>query len=165
MVCRAILFRGILITNPTNHGRDGSVVEYKQGLVNKSRYHEQLEEEFLSTSPNEPGPDPIQPDPFVVDESAVRHWSDYNRVDYHPRSIHKLPDLPDWDLGMGDWVAGKEMFDKYNNQVNRTLGVVVVAPYSFVLGWVFTDGRLREVFCRGMRLAPGSSFLEPVRSV
>jgi len=76
----------------------------------------------------------------VVDESTIRYWSDYNRVDYHPRSIQKLPDLLDWDLGMGDWAAGKEEFDKYNNQVNRFLEGVVTMPYPSVLGWVFIDG-------------------------
>ncbi|KAF9644227.1 tubulin nucleotide-binding domain-like protein [Thelephora ganbajun] len=95
---------------------DGSIVEYKQDLVEKSRYHEQLEEELLFSAPSGSEPDPTQPDPSVVDESTVRYWSDYNRVDYHPRSIQKLPDLPDWDLGMGDWMAGKETFDRYNNQ-------------------------------------------------
>jgi hypothetical protein len=109
-----------LIANPTIRGRYGNVAEYKRGLVDKSRYREQLEEELLFTSPGEPRPGPGQPDPFAVDESTVRYCSDYNRVDYHPRSIQKLPDLPDWDLGMGDWAAGKETFDKYNNQVNSS---------------------------------------------
>ena len=107
-----------LTVNPTIHGRDGNVVEYKRGPVGKSRYHEQLEEELLFASLNKPELDPTQPDPFVVEESTVRHWSDYNRVDYHPRSIQKLPDLPDWDLGVGDWVTGKETFDKENNQAS-----------------------------------------------
>jgi hypothetical protein len=117
MVRRAVL-RVVFTTNLTIYGRDGSVIEYKRGLVDRSRYHEQLEEELLFTSPYDPELGPLQPDPFVVEESTVRYWSDYNRVDYHPRSIQKLPDLPDWDLGMGDWAAGKETFDKCNNQVN-----------------------------------------------
>ena len=115
-----------LTTNPTTHGRDGNIVEYKRGPVGQSRYHEQLEEELLSASPNKPGSDPTQPDPFAVDESTVRYWSDYNRVDYHPRSIQKLPDLPDWDLGMEDWATGKETFDKQNNQVSCSLEGVVM---------------------------------------
>ena len=141
----------------TNHDRDGSVLEYKQDPVHKSRYQEQLEEEILFASPDEP--DPTQPDPFAVDESTVRYWSDYNRVDYHPRSIQKLPDLPDWDLGTEDWVTGKETFEQCNNQVNCSLGGVIVTSYSSVLGWTFIDGRFREVVCGGMRLAPGSSLL------
>lgn len=116
---------------PINCGRDGSVVEYKQDPVDESRYREQLEEELLFTSPNEPESVPT-PDPFAVDESTVRYWSDYNRVDYHPRSIQRLPDLPDWDLGMGDWVAGKETFDKYNNQVSCYPDCAVVTSYSSI---------------------------------
>lgn len=129
MVRRAIFCGVISTANPTNHGRNGSVVEYKQDPINKSRYQEQLEEELLSMYPNKLEPEPTHPDPFVVDESTVRYWSDYNRVDYHPRSIQKLPDLPDWDLGTGDWASGKEEFDKYNNQVNRFLEGVITKPY------------------------------------
>ena len=129
MVRRAIFCGVISTANPKNHGRNGSVVEYKQDPINKSRYQEQLEEELLSMYPNKLEPEPLHPDPSVVDESTVRYWSDYNRVDYHPRSIQKLPDLPDWDLGMGDWAAGKEEFDKYNNQVNRFLEGVITKPY------------------------------------
>ena len=106
------------------HGRNGRVVEYKQDLLDKSRYREQLEEELLFTSPNE-----LNPDPLAVDESTVRYWSDYNRVDYHPRSIQKLPDLSDWDLGMGDWAGGKETFDRYNNQVHRSLDGAVATRH------------------------------------
>ena len=124
-----------IIANPVVHGRDGRAVEYKQALVDKSRYHEQLEEENFLTSPNNPDPDPAQLDSFVVDESTVRYWSDFNRVDYHPRSIQKLPDLSDWDSGMGDWVAGKETSDKCNNQASRSLECVAVMPYP-----LFQDG-------------------------
>ena len=108
-------------------------MEYKRGTVGKSRYHEQLEEELLFTSPNKPEPVPTQPDLFAVDESAIRYWSDYNRIDYHPRSIQKLPDLPDWDLGVGDWVTGKETFDKENSQASLSaLGDAVTVPYPLV---------------------------------
>jgi hypothetical protein len=138
---RRPIFCGVTFTpGPTNYARDGSVVEYKHDPVDKSRYQEQLEEELLFAAPNEPEPEPTHPDPFVVDESTVRYWSDYNRVNYHPRSILKLPDLPDWDLGMGDWVAGKEEFDKYNNQANFSLEGVAATSYPSVLGWVFIDG-------------------------
>ena len=126
-----------IIANPVVHDRDGRAVEYKQALVDKSRYHEQLEEENFLTSPNnpDPDPDPVQLDSFVVDESTIRYWSDFNRVDYHPWSIQKLPDLSDWDSGMGDWVAGKETFDKCNNQASRSLECVAVMPYP-----LFQDG-------------------------
>ena len=120
------------------NGRGGGVAEYKHDLVDKSRYQEQLEEELLF---NGLEPDPTQPDPFVVEESTVRYWSDYNRVDYHPRSIQKLPDLPDWDLGIGDWVAGKETFEEYDNRVSFPLGWRGRGVLCFVfLGWEFIDG-------------------------
>ena len=140
MVRRAIFCGITFIANPANPSRGGSVVEYKQDPVDKSLYQEQLEEELLFASPNEPEPGPTQPDPFVVDESTVRYWSDYNRVDYHPRSIQKLPDLPDWDSGMGDWAAGKETFEGCNNQANCSPEGVIVMSYSSVLGWTFIDG-------------------------
>ena len=104
-----------LVTN-CDH-RAGGVVEYKQDPVEKSRYHVQVEEGLFASS-DEPCPDSTQLDPFAIDESAVQYWSDYNLVDYHPRSIQKIPDLLDWDRGMGDWVAGKETFRRYNKQVN-----------------------------------------------
>ena len=103
------------LTSPSVPGRSGSAVEYRQDLAGDSRYQELLEEELLFMPPDQ---NPIQSDLFLVDESTVRYWSDYNRVDYHPRSIQKLPDLFDWDSGMGDWSAGKEMFDQVNNKVN-----------------------------------------------
>ena len=138
---RRTIFYGVNFTkNSTNHDRAGKVVEYKQNPVDKSRYQEQLEEELLFTPSNGLESGPTHPDPFVVDESTVRYWSDYNRVNYHPRSIQKLPDLPDWDLGMGDWAAGKEAFDKYSNQVKGSLEGVVATSDSSVLGRVFIDG-------------------------
>jgi len=140
MVRQAIFYGVSFTTKPTNHGRAGSVIEYKQDPVNKSRYQEQLEEVLLFTPSNGLGSGPTHPDPFVVDESTVRYWSDYNRVNYHPRSIQKLPDLPDWDLGMGDWTAGKEAFDKYSNQVKGSLEGVIAMSDSSASGWVLTDG-------------------------
>lgn len=125
---RCGILAATLAMNLIGHTRDGGVVEYKQGLVEKSRYQEQLEEELIFASSNGPDPDSTQPDPFAVEESTVRYWSDYNRVDYHPRSIQKLPDLPDWDLGMTDWVAGRETFDGCNNQVSSSAVGVAVWP-------------------------------------
>ena len=124
-------------------------MEYKQDPIGKSRYQEQFEEELLFTAPNDPAPQPTQFDPLIVEESAVRYWSDYNRVNYHPRSIQKLPDLPDVDLGIGDWVAGREAFDKCNNQVNFSLEDVMMMSHS-LLGRIFIDGRFCEAFCRRM---------------
>ena len=54
--------------------------------------------------------------------------------------MQKLPDLPDWGLGNGDWTAGKETFDKYNNQVNISFMVAGVAPDLLFLGWTIIDG-------------------------
>ncbi|KAI0292754.1 tubulin domain-containing protein [Russula brevipes] len=48
--------------------------------------------------------------------SEVRYWSDYNRVYYLPRSIHKLPDLADWEITGGDWQGGKETFLRYDSE-------------------------------------------------
>ena len=43
----------------------------------------------------------------------MRFWSDYNRVYYHPRSLHALSDLPEWEANKGDWNFGKNTFEKY----------------------------------------------------
>jgi len=73
-------------------------------------------------------------DPFVVEESTVRTGLITNRVDYHPRRS-RASDLPDWDLGIGDWVAGKETFEEYDSRVSFPLGCVVRRLMLRLLGW------------------------------
>lgn len=49
-----------------------------------------------------------------VQESDVKFWSDYSRVNLHPRGVHRLPDLPDWEDMEGDWVNGADTFERYD---------------------------------------------------
>ena len=64
--------------------------------------------------PNQPDSEESSSVPPLV-ASDVRFWSDYNRVYYIPRSIHKLPNLADWETAEGDWRGGKETFLRYDS--------------------------------------------------
>jgi Tubulin domain len=94
--------------------RDGTVDEIRQERIPDIAYQNQLDEE-VEGDPAEAPPDPkesvIVP---PLGASDVRYWSDYNRVYYLPRSMHKLPDLADWEAEEGDWQGGKETFLRYN---------------------------------------------------
>ncbi|EMD35050.1 hypothetical protein CERSUDRAFT_107070 [Gelatoporia subvermispora B] len=74
----------------------GDVLEYRQAPIPKSKYHVRLEEGA--------------PDTAAPPASDIRCWSDYSRVDFHPRSLQKLPDHADWESLEGDWNAGREEF-------------------------------------------------------
>ena len=87
--------------------RSGETVEYRRDPIVRSDYHAQLDKEVSGRSPAE-GED------VHVKEDKVRYWSDYSRLFFHPRSLHRLPDPPDWEDTDGDWVAGTEMFQKYD---------------------------------------------------
>jgi hypothetical protein len=94
--------------------RDGTVDEIRQERIPDIAYQNQLDEE-VEEDPAEAPPDPkgnvvVPP----LGASDVRYWSDYNRVYYLPRSMHKLPDLADWEAEEGDWQGGKETFFRYN---------------------------------------------------
>ena len=92
--------------------RDGAVNEIRQERIPDVAYQAQLDEE-VDEDATEPPPDPEKS--FIVPPlraSDVRYWSDYNRVCYLPSSIHKLPDLADWEAEEGDWQGGKETFSR-----------------------------------------------------
>jgi Tubulin domain len=94
--------------------RDGTVDEIRHERIPDIAYQNQLDEE-VEEDPAEAPPDPKES--VVVPPlgaSDVRYWSDYNRVYYLPRSMHKLPDLADWEAEEGDWHGGKETFLRYN---------------------------------------------------
>lgn len=86
-------------------GRNGPVAEFKQNAIAKSDYQRRLEE-------GDPGDDESSAN-AAVKSQEVRFWSDYNRVYYHPRSLHALSDLPEWEANKGDWNYGKSTFQKY----------------------------------------------------
>lgn len=95
--------------------------EIQQDPIPDIAYQTQLDQETDDDS----GPHGAVPGqrPYIEKNSAVpplvasdvRYWSDYNRVYYIPRSIHKLPDLADWETAEGDWQAGKESFLRYDS--------------------------------------------------
>ena len=98
--------------------RDGAVDEIHQDPIPDIAYQTQLDEEADEDAV--PGPpdserrSPIAAVPPLL-ASDVRYWSDYNRVHYLPRSIHKLPDLADWEAAGGDWQGGKDAFLRYDS--------------------------------------------------
>ncbi|KAH8996757.1 tubulin nucleotide-binding domain-like protein [Lactarius akahatsu] len=93
---------------------DGGVDEIYQDHISDGLYQTQLDEEIeedVAVAPPEPQRSTVVP-PLCA--SDVRYWSDYDRVYHLPRSIHKLPDLADWEAAEGDWRAGKEAFLRYD---------------------------------------------------
>ena len=53
--------------------------------------------------------------PHLDFASETRYWSDYDRVYYHPRSLQRLPDIPDYENAEGDWQGSLETFTKFND--------------------------------------------------
>jgi hypothetical protein len=98
--------------------RDGAVDEIQHDPIPDIAYQTQLDQETDEDSDAHAALLGHQPDPSAVPPlvaSDVRYWSDYNRVYYIPRSIHKLPDLADWETAEGDWQGGKETFLRYDS--------------------------------------------------
>lgn len=100
--------------------RDGAVDEIHQDPIPDIAYQTRLDEEadedavVLGGSPDSERRSPVAAVPPLL-ASDVRYWSDYNRVHYLPRSIHKLPDLADWEAAGGDWQGGKDTYLRYDS--------------------------------------------------
>ncbi|KAJ8522249.1 hypothetical protein ONZ45_g1153 [Pleurotus djamor] len=47
-------------------------------------------------------------------DPSVLFWSDFARVSYIPRTIHKVPEVSDWDKIDGDWILGRDTYAQYN---------------------------------------------------
>jgi len=99
--------------------RDGAVDKIHQDPIPNIAYQTQLDEEVdedsdLQAVLGQPDLEKSSVVPPLL-ASDVRYWSDYNRVYYLPRSIHKLPDLADWEAAEGDWQGGKETFLRYDS--------------------------------------------------
>ncbi|KAI0310860.1 tubulin domain-containing protein, partial [Amylostereum chailletii] len=95
---------------------DGSVYEIRQDRIPQSQYQDRIDEE-IDEEPYEPT-SRLQRDEAtgpIIQSSDVRYWSDYNRVYYLPRSVHKLPDAADFDNSGEDWQNGKEVFERYDS--------------------------------------------------
>lgn len=84
--------------------RSGDPVEYKQEPVGKSQYQTDLEElDFAGGDASS-----------AAQLADVRYWSDFNRLYYVPRTVQKIPDIPEWADAEGNWTAGHETFTRYD---------------------------------------------------
>lgn len=92
-----------LVRTVTKFSRDGNVVEYRQEAIPESKYHTQLKAAEGTDESAE-----------NIATSSIRYWSDYSLVDLHPRSLQRLPDVPEWEDVNGDWVGGGEAFTKFD---------------------------------------------------
>lgn len=76
----------------------------------KSEYHTRLDAtETNDTTKHQEANLVVEPH---ADDSTIRFWSDYNRVFFHPRTIQRLPDLPNPEAAQGDWEMGREEFGR-----------------------------------------------------
>ena len=96
--------------------RDGDVVEYRQDPIPDSKFHAELEAQAEGASP---------PADTSVREEKFRYWSDYSMVYYHPRSLQRLPDPPDWEDSEGEWGSGGEMFER-QDEVSYVLDYIAI---------------------------------------
>ena len=86
------------------------MVEYRSEPISRSDYHGQLDMQEAHTASDADADAAV-----TVEETKIRYWSDYSRLGLHPRSIHRLPDLPEWEDLDGDWAAGAEAWQKYDD--------------------------------------------------
>ncbi|KIK50577.1 hypothetical protein GYMLUDRAFT_182599 [Collybiopsis luxurians FD-317 M1] len=88
---------------------NGSITEYEQEPIEPHVYQTHLEAEDST---------------FSADASAIRYWSDFNRVFYTPRTIQMVPDVPDWRNSEGDWSLGQEIFERLDDETELMEGSV-----------------------------------------
>ena len=99
-------------------------MEYRQDPIPKSDYQNRLDE---GETENEDLPeDHTDPESGAskIGPTNVRFWSDYSRVFFHPRSLQRLPDLPDWDAVESDWIKSRESFSSYEQVQNSFQSIV-----------------------------------------
>lgn len=93
--------------------RNGDIVEYRQDSVSSA----QPSAEQNPVAEREEDVPPNTTSTVEATENTgltVRYWSDYSLVDYHPRSMQRLPDVPEWEEVEGDWKSGGETFDRFD---------------------------------------------------
>ena len=88
--------------------RYGDADEYRQDPIPKSEYHSRMEGEEAEENPSANILEELEED------STVRYWSDYSRVYYSSRSIQALPDPAEWEITAGNWTAGQESFQQFD---------------------------------------------------
>ncbi|KAI9465930.1 tubulin nucleotide-binding domain-like protein [Lactarius psammicola] len=138
---------------PSSFLWDGGVDEIHQDHISDGPYQSQLEEEIEEDSTV--APPELQRSTIVppLRSSDVRYWSDYDRVYHLPRSIHKLPDLADWEAAEGDWKAGKEAFSRYdldNNVMDDSFRLFVEESDTFQGLQLCADNASFGSFCNSL---------------
>ena len=93
-------------------------MEYRQKPVPKSHYHALLDEEQAGEFQENNGLNKPEAEHLAA-ETKIRYWSDFSRVIFHPRSIQRLPDLPEWEISEGNWLKGLEEFQKIEEVGSR----------------------------------------------
>ena len=93
--------------------RNGDIVEYHHDVVGESDYHARLDSVDERSSHKEKEDTDGDKESYA-DESKIRYWADYSRVFFHPHSIQRLPDPPEWDTAKGNWARGCEEFERMN---------------------------------------------------
>ncbi|KAJ6455441.1 Misato segment II tubulin-like domain-containing protein [Mycena sanguinolenta] len=91
----------------------GNAVECMQEPVSKSQYQIDMEESDMNTG---------YASSTAIQPEDIRYWSDFNRMFYVPRTIQKVPDIPEWEEAEGNWTGGHEMFTRYDEETGLMEG-------------------------------------------
>ncbi|KAJ7505868.1 Misato segment II tubulin-like domain-containing protein [Mycena galericulata] len=89
-------------------------IEFKQDPIRKSHY--QIDMEKMDGDEQDTLSD--------VQLQDVRYWSDFNRLFYVPRTVQKLPDIPEWEDAEGNWTAGQQTFTRFDEDTGLMEGPV-----------------------------------------
>ncbi|KAJ6565727.1 Misato segment II tubulin-like domain-containing protein [Mycena sp. CBHHK59/15] len=92
---------------------NGNAVEYRQEPVGKSQYQIHMDELDSDSS---------DADAAALQQEDVRYWSDFNRVYYVPRTVQKIPDVAEWEDVEGNWAAGHQTFERYDEDTGLMEG-------------------------------------------
>lgn len=100
--------------------RSENLVEYRQEEIPKSTYHTFLDEGGEDHEISEENPTSIKSNasekPMPPSFDAVRYWSDFSRVYYHPRSLQKVGAtlIPEANDSVVSWNEGQQAFQAYD---------------------------------------------------
>lgn len=125
------------------------MVEYRRDEVPRSDYHSHLETSEVTSSQNKMTAEATEED-IRADDSKIRYWADYSRVFLHPRTVQRLPDLPEWDSALGDWVKGREEFERMDEVGDCYIPARAVLPSAFNFAGDRPHGRYIPLLCRRM---------------
>ncbi|KAF7290286.1 hypothetical protein MIND_01342600 [Mycena indigotica] len=97
-----------------NMAWSGNTIEYEREAILPSNYQVNLD---LENSED------VSPAAQLRD---IRYWSDFTRPYYVPRTVQKVPDVPEWEKesARGNWAAGHETFVRYDENTGLMEGPV-----------------------------------------